>query len=53
VSDRDRKKAKILVIDDNGVSRAVLRATLRSDGYQNILEASKSSAGLAMAHEHH
>ena len=50
--DPARKGAKILIIDDNGVSRSILRATLRSDGYHDILESSSSHGGLAMVYEH-
>jgi two-component system chemotaxis response regulator CheY len=45
------KNASFLLIDDNGVSRSIVRATLRSEGWHDIRESSRSDAGAAMARE--
>ncbi|MBI1771532.1 MAG: response regulator transcription factor [Burkholderiales bacterium] len=45
----DKRSAKILLIDDNDVTREVLRVILRSEGYDVIGEATDGSTGLEMA----
>lgn len=43
------KPTKVLLIDDNQLSRDVLRTILRDAGYVHIREASAADAGLKMA----
>jgi two-component system chemotaxis response regulator CheY len=43
------KAAKILLIDDNALTRSVLRTILRQGGFQAIREAADAKAGLAVA----
>ena len=45
----DKKKVKILLIDDNDVTREVLRVILRSEGYDVVGEATDGGSGLEMA----
>lgn len=45
----DKKNAKILLIDDNDVTREVLRVILRSEGYNVVGEATDGGTGLEMA----
>ncbi len=45
----EKKNAKILLIDDNDVTREVLRVVLRSEGYNVIGEATDGGTGLEMA----
>jgi len=45
----EKKNAKILLIDDNDVTREVLRVILRSEGYNVVGEATDGGAGLEMA----
>jgi CheY-like chemotaxis protein len=44
-----RKDTSILVVDDNALTRSVLRTILRQDGYHAIREASEAKAGLQLA----
>jgi two-component system chemotaxis response regulator CheY len=43
------KETRILLIDDNALTRSVLRTILRQDGFQAIREASDAKSGLALA----
>ncbi|MFZ6718768.1 response regulator [Undibacterium sp. Ji49W] len=45
----DKKNVKILLVDDNDVTREVLRVILRSEGYDVVGEAADGSTGLEMA----
>ncbi|MBC3917799.1 response regulator [Undibacterium sp. CY18W] len=45
----DKKNVKILLVDDNDVTREVLRVILRSEGYDVVGEATDGSTGLEMA----
>ncbi|MFZ6777340.1 response regulator [Undibacterium sp. Ji83W] len=45
----DKRNAKILLIDDNDVTREVLRVILRSEGYNVVGEATDGGTGLEMA----
>lgn len=45
----DKKNAKILLIDDNDVTREVLRVILRSEGYNVVGEATDGGSGLELA----
>ncbi|MES2039197.1 MAG: response regulator transcription factor [Pseudomonadota bacterium] len=45
----DKRNAKILLIDDNDVTREVLRVILRSEGYDVVGEAADGGTGLEMA----
>ena len=45
----EKKNAKILLIDDNDVTREVLRVILRSEGYNVVGEATDGGTGLEMA----
>ena len=42
------RSARILLIDDNALTRSVLRNILREGGYQMVREASEAEAGLAL-----
>lgn len=43
------KQKRIVIIEDNEVSRALLRTILRSDGYEVIGEGHDGQSGLALA----
>ena len=43
------RNLKVLIIDDNDMTREVLRVTLRSDGYEVIGEAADGENGLILA----
>lgn len=45
----DKKNVTILLVDDNDVTREVLRVILRSEGYNVVGEATDGSTGLEMA----
>ncbi|MBC3906915.1 MULTISPECIES: response regulator [Undibacterium] len=45
----EKKNAKILLIDDNDVTREVLRVILRSEGYNVVGEATDGGSGLELA----
>lgn len=45
----DKKDVRILLVDDNDVTREVLRVILRSEGYDVVGEATDGGAGLEMA----
>jgi len=45
----DKKNAKILLVDDNDVTREVLRVILRSEGYNVVGEATDGGTGLELA----
>ncbi|BBB59159.1 response regulator [Undibacterium sp. KW1] len=45
----EKKNAKILLIDDNDVTREVLRVILRSEGYHVVGEATDGGSGLELA----
>ncbi|MFZ6756866.1 response regulator [Undibacterium sp. Ji50W] len=45
----DKKNVTILLVDDNDVTREVLRVILRSEGYDVVGEAADGSTGLEMA----
>lgn len=42
------KNINLIIIDDNEMTREVLRVTLRSDGYQVVGEAADGESGLEM-----
>lgn len=43
------KETRVLLVDDNALTRSVLRTLLRQDGYCTIREASDAKSGLKMA----
>lgn len=43
------RSARILLIDDNALTRSVLRNILREGGFQSVREASEAEAGMALA----
>jgi two-component system chemotaxis response regulator CheY len=43
------KDTTILLVDDNALTRSVLRTILRQDGYHAIREASEAKSGLQLA----
>lgn len=43
------KKTKVLLIDDNTLTRSVLRAILRDEGYADIREAKDAEVGFKLA----
>lgn len=45
----DKQNVKILLVDDNDVTREVLRVILRSEGYNVVGEATDGGTGLDMA----
>lgn len=45
----EKKNAKILLIDDNDITREVLRVILRSEGYNVVGEATDGGSGLELA----
>lgn len=45
----NEKKLTVLIVDDNEMTREVLRVTLRADGYNVIGEAADGEAGLELA----
>lgn len=45
----NEKNLTVLIIDDNEMTREVLRVTLRSDGYNVVGEAADGEAGLELA----
>ena len=45
----EKKRGKVLIIDDNRVSRMLLRSMLRSDDYEVIGEATSGQNGIELA----
>ena len=43
------KATKVLLVDDNHLTRSILRTILRDDGYHQIREAKDADSGLKMA----
>lgn len=45
----DKKRGEVLIIDDNNISRMLLRSMLRGDEYEVVGEASNGKSGIELA----